>query len=155
MFTGDRSGDWLYRSLHAFGFANQAVSVSREDGLRLHDCYVTAACRCAPPDNKPTREELLTCRAFLHEELRLLRNARVVVGLGRIGHHAAYQALKSLGRSETRVAPPFAHGTEAELTSGLSLLASFHPSQQNTFTGRLTRPMFDRIFRRARSILAL
>jgi len=155
MFTGDRSGEWLYRALHSFGFATQAESVSRDDGLILRDCYITAACRCAPPANKPSPGELRACRPFLIDEFRLLENARVVVGLGRIGHLTAYQALASLGRSEMRAFPPFAHGAEAQLNPNLTLLASFHPSQQNTFTGRLTKPMFDRVFRRARKILAV
>ena len=155
MFTGDRSGDWLYAALHRFGFANQADSTSGDDGLLLTDCYVTAACRCAPPGNKPLPEELSACQPFLLAELRLLAEKRVVVGLGRIGHRAAVQALGLLGYSAQDHPATFAHGSEARMGSGLTLLGSFHPSQQNTFTGRLSQAMFDGIFRRARALLEL
>jgi uracil-DNA glycosylase len=155
MFTGDRSGDWLYRTLAAFGFANQSESVSRADGLALTDCYITAACRCAPPANKPSPQELESCRGFLLKELEMLSKLRVVIGLGKIGHQAAYQALTQGGRSGMTSRPRFAHGAEARLGGGVTLLASFHPSQQNTFTGRLTRPMFDAVFKRAWQILDL
>ena len=155
MFTGDRSGEWLYRSLHRFGFASQSESTSRSDGLTLSGCYITAACRCAPPGNKPLPEELGECRGFLLEELKLLKHLRVVIGLGRIGHQAAWQSLAQLCRSKALSAPKFAHGAEARLAGDCTLLASFHPSQQNTFTGRLTKPMFDAVFRRACRILDL
>ena len=155
MFTGDRSGEWLYRSLHKFGFASQSTSVGRGDGIVLNDCYVTAACRCAPPGNKPLLDELAACRPFLVEELSLLTKMRVVIGLGKIGHQAAYQALTSLGLTETTSVPRFGHGAEVRLGASCTLLASFHPSQQNTFTGRLSRPMFDAVFRRARVLLKL
>jgi uracil-DNA glycosylase family 4 len=155
MFTGDRSGEWLYRSLHRFGFANQAESSSRNDGLLLNDCYVTAGCRCAPPENKPLPEELTRCRPFLIEEMTLLKNMRVVLGLGKIGHQAAYQVLVESGRCERSRTPPFRHGSEARISEHITLLASFHPSQQNTFTGRLSEPMFDAVIRRAREILEL
>lgn len=146
MFTGDSSGDWLYAALHKFGFANQAESSDRDDGLRLRDCYITAAARCAPPDNKPTRHELGRCRPYLETEIALLTRVRVVVTLGRIAHEAFLKA-KGLGRL------PFAHGVEATLPDGTTLISSYHPSRQNTNTGRLTRSMWLRIFRRAKQLL--
>lgn len=155
MFTGDRSGDWLYGALHRFGFANQAESSSKADGLSLAGCYVTAACRCAPPGNKPLPGELSACEEFLVEELRHLKRMRVVVGLGRIGHRAALRALERLGLPVQRPPATFRHASEARLAGGVTLLACFHPSQQNTFTGRLNRPMFDAVFRRARRLLEL
>lgn len=155
MFTGDRSGDWLYDALHRFGFANQPESTSSDDGLSLADCYITAACRCAPPANKPLPEELSACQPFLVEELGLLKGKRVVIGLGRIGHRAALQALERLGLPALDPPVGFAHASEAHLGSGLILLGSYHPSQQNTFTGRLTRAMFDAVFRRARRLIEM
>lgn len=153
MFTGDRSGDWLYRALYKAGFANQPDSSSREDGLRLKDCYITATCRCAPPQNKLLPAEVQNCRPFLIRELNLLKNSTVVIGLGKVGFEAAAHALKELGRSSLKKKPEFSHGAEYAPETGLTLLASFHPSQQNTFTGRLTEPMFDGVFQRARTIL--
>lgn len=153
MFTGDRSGDWLFRSLHKFGFANQPISISRDDGLRLNDCYITAACRCAPPQNKVLSVELSNCRPFLLKELDLLRHLRVIVGLGKVGFDAAVSALKELGLTSKTQKFHFAHGAEYSMADKITLLASFHPSQQNTFTRRLTEPMFDAIFRRARALL--
>jgi uracil-DNA glycosylase len=152
MFTGDRSGDWLFRSLHKFGFANQPTSIAREDGLRLKNCYVTATCRCAPPQNKPLPEETANCRPFLIDEMKLLRHVRVIVGLGKLGFDAATSALCELGLRDKTSRLHFAHGAEYSITREITLLASFHPSQQNTFTGRLTEPMFDSVFRRARSL---
>ena len=145
MFTGDSSGDWLYAALHKFGFANQPESTDRSDGLRLRDCYITAAARCAPPDNKPTRIELDRCRPYLEAEIELLRRVRVVVTLGRIAHEAFLKA-KGLRRL------PFGHGIEATLPDGTILISSYHPSRQNTNTGKLTRTMWNAIFRRAREI---
>ena len=153
MFTGDRSGDWLYRALHKFGFANQPTSISRDDGLRLKNCFITAACRCAPPLNKLLPAEIVNCRPFLLNELKLLRRVRVVVGLGKIGFDAACASFHDLGLRDQAVRLPFSHGAEYAIGPKLTLLASFHPSQQNTFTGRLTEPMFDAIFRRACSLL--
>lgn len=153
MFTGDRSGDWLYRALHRAGFANQPHSISREDGLRLKNCYVTAACRCAPPQNKLLPSEILNCRPFLVRELGLLRNMAVVIGLGKIGFDAAANALRELGRNSLQHKPVFGHGVEYSLAENLTLLGTFHPSQQNTFTGRLTEPMLDAVFHRARTLL--
>ncbi len=148
VFTGDSSGDWLYEALHAEGFANQPTSVGRDDGLRLTGAYVTAAGRCAPPANRPTGAELERCRGFLAAECALLREVRVVVTLGRIGHEAWLRATGWWERLAARERPRFAHGAEATL-EGVTLLASYHPSRQNTNTGRLTRPMWHAVFRRA------
>ena len=150
VFTGDSSGDWLYEALHRFGFASQAESTGRDDGLHLDDCWVSAAGRCAPPQNKPTRDELDRCRPWLAAELALLDRVRVVVALGRIGHEAWLRASGWWGRLAPRDRPRFAHGAEATLEGGITLIASFHPSRQNTHTGRLTRPMWHAVFRRAR-----
>jgi uracil-DNA glycosylase len=147
IFTGDRSGDWLYRAMHRAGFSNQASSERRDDGLQLFDAYVTAAVRCAPPDNKPLPDERRNCAPYLERELALLRNARVIVALGGF----AMQAVADLEGMRPR--PKFGHGVEVALPSGRTLLGSYHPSQQNTFTGRLTEPMFDAVFARARAIL--
>jgi uracil-DNA glycosylase family 4 len=149
IFTGDESGNWLFAGLHAAGFANQPTSVRRDDGLALRDAWVTAAARCAPPDNRPTREELDTCRSWLLAELALLPGLRVVVVLGRVAHDAFLAAETPRGHAVPRPRPAFAHGAEHQLPSGLALLCSYHPSQQNTFTGRLTRPMLDRVLGRA------
>ena len=153
VFTGDESGNWLYRALHAAGFANQPTSVSRDDGLRLVDAYVTATARCAPPDNKPTPEELARCRPFLVRELALLERLQVVVALGKIAHDGFLAALAARGDAVPSPRPRFGHGVEHRLANGLLLLCSYHPSQQNTFTGRLTRPMLDAIFSRAATAL--
>ena len=153
IFTGDRSGDWLYGALYAFGFANQPTSRHREDGLALKDAYVTAAVRCAPPANKPTRDEMDACRPYLVRELVLLGCARVVVALGKIAFDAYLQARREMGLEVPRPLPRFGHGKACVLSGGVSLIASFHPSQQNTQTGRLTRAMFHGVFRRARRIL--
>ena len=149
VFTSDESGNWLYRALHAAGFANQPTSVSRDDGLRLLDAYVTATGRCAPPDNKPTPEELARCRPFLVRELELLGRLQVVVVLGKIAHDGFLAALAARGDAVPSPRPRFAHAAEHRLPNGLLLLCSYHPSQQNTFTGRLTRQMLDAIFTRA------
>jgi uracil-DNA glycosylase len=149
VFTGDESGNWLYAALHRAGFANQATSVHRDDGLVLRDAWVTAAARCAPPANKPTRAELDTCRRWLLAELALLTRVQVAVALGRVAHEAVLAAEAARGFAVARPRPSFAHGAEHRLASGLVLLCSYHPSQQNTFTGRLTRPMLDAVFQRA------
>jgi uracil-DNA glycosylase len=154
MFTGDRSGDWLYRALHDAGFANQPTSAHRHDGLRLRDLYITAALRCAPPDNKPTPAELARCQPFLLEELRRLERVAVVVALGKIGWDAYLRARRALDAAVPRPLPRFGHGAEAAMPDGIVLLGSFHPSQQNTFTGRLTRSMLDGVFARARRLAA-
>jgi uracil-DNA glycosylase family 4 len=147
VFTGDRSGDWLYRAMHRAGLANQPTSVSADDGLELADAWVTAAVKCAPPANKPTPAERDACAPFLAEELALLHRMRVVVCLGQFGYQAAASQLG------IRPRPRFGHGVEvaAHRADGaeITLLCSFHPSQQNTFTGRLTEPMLDAVFTRA------
>ena len=145
IFTGDRSGDWLFGALYRAGYANQPTSVSRDDGLKLTGAYISACVRCAPPANRPTPEERDTCLPYLARELRLLANVRVMVCLG----HFAYDGLARVLSLRRR--PPFGHGVEMALPDGRRLLCSFHPSQQNTFTGKLTVPMFDAIFVRARS----
>lgn len=146
MFTGDRSGEWLYGALHRAGYANQPTSVSRDDGLALRGAFVTAAVRCAPPDNKPSPSERDRCRPYLDAELDLLAAARVYVALGAF----ALAALSShLG---LRPRPRFAHLGEWPISGGRHLLASYHPSQRNTFTGMLTQEMFDAVFARAREL---
>lgn len=147
MFTGDRSGDWLYASLHRTGFANQPTSTSLDDGLRLDGAWITAPVRCAPPQNKPTVAERDTCKPFLDRELELLSEARVFVALGSFGYGVAAGLLGAV-----RPLPKFGHGVEAPLEDGRTLLASFHVSQQNTFTGKLTEPMLDAVFERARAL---
>lgn len=153
IFTGDRSGDWLFEALHHAGFASQPTSTHRDDGLRLLDAYVTATVRCAPPDNRPTPDEIARCQPFLLEELTLLPEVRVVVGLGRIGWQAYLRARRALDRPVPRPLPVFAHGAETRLDDGVTLLGTYHPSQQNTFTGKLTRPMLRAVFLRARALL--
>lgn len=153
MFTGDSSGDWLYAALHAQGFASQPASVSRNDGLKLTDCYITAAGRCAPPDNKPTLQELANCRPYLTAEVALLKHAKVVLVLGRIAHEAYLHAGGWWERLPARERPRFAHGAETPLADGRVLLASYHPSRQNTQTGKLTREMWQRVFAKARFLV--
>lgn len=152
MFTGDRSGDWLYRALYRAGFANQATATDRTDGLTLTDCWISAVAHCAPPDNKPTTDEVKNCRPFLHQELRLLPKLRVVVALGRIAFDAAHNALKVAKGIELARKPAFGHGCEHRVAADLTLIGSYHPSQQNTFTGRLTEPMLDAVFSRAKDL---
>ncbi|MBI2359171.1 MAG: uracil-DNA glycosylase [Deltaproteobacteria bacterium] len=155
IFTGDRSGDWLYGTLYGFGFANQPASAGRDDGLRLRSCYVTAAVRCAPPANKPAGEEFVNCRPYLVRELALLRNIRVVVALGKIAFDSLLKAYEETGGIIPKPRPQFRHGGLYRLSDSLSLLASYHPSQQNTFTGKLTRKMFQDVFRTARKLSAI
>ena len=149
MFTGDRSGDWLYAALHRAGLANQPESVDRGDGLELSGAYVTAAVRCAPPDNKPTTSERDACRPFLDRELELLPAVRVMVALGSFGWDAALRSLRDGGHEVPRPKPRFGHGAEATIGE-LTLIGSYHPSQQNTFTGRLTEEMLDTVLERAK-----
>ena len=146
VFTGDRSGDWLFAAMHRAGLANQAESTARDDGLRLNDAWVTAAVRCAPPENKPSAEERDQCAPFLADELTLLERCRVVVCLGAFGFQAACRHF------DVRPRPRFGHGVEHPIDGGPTLLGSFHPSQQNTFTGRLTEPMLDSVFQRAKEL---
>ncbi len=151
VFTGDRSGDWLFGALHRAGFANQPTSTHRDDGLRLDACWVAAAVRCAPPQNKPTPAERDTCLPYAVRELELLRDTRVVVALGGFAWDAALRLRAALGEPAPRPRPRFGHGAELA-GSAWTLLGCFHPSQQNTFTGRLTPPMLDDVFLRARDL---
>jgi uracil-DNA glycosylase family 4 len=151
VFTGDRSGDFLFAALHRAGFASQSTSVSRDDGLQLCDCYITACVRCCPPANKPTPDERDACRPFLVEELGLLRNVRCILCLGAFGWNGALDALAELGDS-VRPRPTFGHGVAAVVGSR-TLLGCYHPSQQNTFTGRLTPAMLDAVLAKARQLI--
>ena len=148
IFTGDRSGDWLFGSLYRTGFANQPTSVHRDDGLALRDCYITAPVKCAPPENKPLPEERANCAPWLEQELALLDTLRVVVALGAFAWDVS---LRHLG--PVRPKPRFGHGAEAPLPGGRTMLGCYHVSQQNTNTGRLTEAMLDGVFRRARELL--
>ena len=152
MFTGDRSGDWLYRALHETGFANQAESISRGDGLALTNAYVTSMVKCAPPDNKPSTSERDNCFHWIDDELRLLTNVRVLVALGGFGFDGALRLLRDRGHAPARK-PKFSHGVEVVI-GPYTLLGSYHPSQQNTFTGRLTRPMLRDVFARAAELVS-
>ena len=147
VFTGDRSGDWLFAAMFRAGLANQPTSVSVDDGLELRDAYVCAAVRCAPPQNKPTPQERINCLPYLRRELALLGDVRVVLVLGQF----AYQVVA--GELGIRPRPRFGHGAEALAPDGRVVVCSYHPSQQNTFTGTLTEPMFDAVFARALSIV--
>jgi uracil-DNA glycosylase family 4 len=152
MFTGDRSGDWLFRALHAAGFASRPASTGVGDGLRLRGAYITAALRCAPPANKPMPVELARCQPFLLEELSLLTGVRVVVSLGKIAWDAYLRARRALDQPLPRPLPRFGHGAIARMPDGIILLGCYHPSQQNTFTGKLTRGMLHAVFRTARRL---
>ena len=154
VFTGDASGDWLYGALYEYGWANRATSHARDDGLVLTDCYITAAARCAPPGNRPTGEELARCRPYLQTELGLLPSVRLVLVLGRIGWEHWLRAAGWWNRLEVPERPRFAHGEETALPDGTILICSFHPSRQNTNTGRLTRPMWNGVFERIRTLLS-
>ncbi len=148
-FTGDASGNFLYPVLYETGFASQPTARHRDDGLELQDLYITAAVRCAPPGNKPTPEELANCAPYLDREMKGLKNVRVIVALGKIGFEAYLNYLKRHGLVKTRAAYVFAHGAEYTMPDSRILLASYHPSNQNTQTGKLTRAMFTAIFQRA------
>jgi len=152
MFTGDRSGDWLYRALYKSGFANQSVAESLKDGLKLKDCAITAINHCAPPDNKPTRDEITNCEPWLHQTLELV-NARVLLALGGI----AWTTLVKESNRNSWILDgqnkKFSHGAHIKLTHHRHLLASYHPSQQNTFTGRLTESMLDMIFLKVKKLI--
>jgi uracil-DNA glycosylase family 4 len=154
MFTGDSSGDFLYKVLFATGFASQPTSVSRDDGLKLMDAYISAAVRCAPPDNKPTVEEIRTCRPYMQRELELLENVAVVVALGRLAFDVYLAILRDQGKIARRSGFVFAHDAEHRTGQDQPLLiSSYHPSQQNTSTGKLTEAMFRAVFERARRYL--
>lgn len=146
MFTGDRSGDFLFASLYRTGFSNQPTSVSIDDGLTLNDCYMLATVRCAPPDNKPTIQERDNCSAFFKREISLLSNIEVFVALGAYAWDAIFRLFPQTPK------PRFAHGAEVELPNGLFVLGTYHPSQQNTFTGRLKPDMLDAVFERTRTL---
>jgi uracil-DNA glycosylase family 4 len=151
IFTGDRSGDWLYAALHRSGYANQATSEHRDDGLKLSGAYITAIVRCAPPANRPTPEERDTCVPYLERELKLLKNCRTIVALGSFAWEGSLRALRALGETVPSPKPRFGHGVESAI-GDWTLLGCYHPSQQNTFTGRLTEPMLDAVFARSREL---
>jgi uracil-DNA glycosylase family 4 len=153
IFTGDRSGDWLYGTLYAFGFSTLPQSMHRKDALTLKDCYITAAVRCAPPANKPTPQEFERCRPYLVQELKLLKNVQVVVALGKIAFDSFLKAYQEKGGIVPKPRPQFSHGSLVRLGDGLTLLGSYHPSQQNTFTGKLTSEMFREVFAKARGLI--
>ena len=154
-FTGDGSGDFLYPVLHEAGFASQAKAISRDDGMRLKGLWITAMARCAPPGNKPTPEELRNCAPWLDQEMKLLTDLRVVVCLGRIAFDGLLGHVVRTGMMKTRAGFAFAHGAEHKLPGGLIAIASYHPSLQNTNTGKLTRPMLLKVFKRARKLAGL
>jgi uracil-DNA glycosylase family 4 len=153
IFTGDRSGDWLYAALHRAGFANQPISVARDDGLELDGAFVSAVVRCAPPDNRPTVEERDRCLPYLAAELSRLDRVRVFVALGGFAFTNVVRVLRATGDRPVGT-PRFGHGAVVALASGRTLLGCYHPSQQNTFTGRLTESMFAAVFARARRLVA-
>jgi uracil-DNA glycosylase family 4 len=153
MFTGDRSGDFLYAALHRAGFANQPTSEHRGDGLALREVFITAPCRCAPPANKPLPEELLRCSTWLDQEIALLPRVRVVLALGAIGWAAALQHFARKGLSIPRPRPQFGHGATTLLPGGPTLLGCYHVSQQNTNTGKLTEDMIDRVLAQAKELI--
>jgi len=154
-FTGDGSGDFLYPVLHEAGFASQSRAVSRDDGMKLSGLWITAVARCAPPGNKPTPEELHNCAPWLDQEMKLLKDLRVVVCLGRIAFDGLMGHVVRTGMMKTRSGFVFAHGAEHKLPGGLIAIASYHPSLQNTNTGKLTRPMLLKVFKRARKLAEL
>jgi len=148
-----RREDWLYEALHRFGFANQPTSTHKGDGLRVTDCYIAAVVRCAPPGNKPLPREFDACRPYLMEEFRLLTRVKVVLALGKIAFDHYLKACQKLGHELPKPALRFGHGVVYRLPWGVTLIGSYHPSQQNTFTGKLTRPMFHSVFRKARKAI--
>ena len=154
VFTGDRSGDFLFRAMYETGFASQPESVSRADGMKLEGAYIAAAVRCAPPDNKPNPDEFRNCRPYLEREIDLLKDLRVVVALGRIAFDAYLGILRDRGTIQSRSAFAFGHDREYRIAEGLPILiSSYHPSQQNTSTGKLTASMLRNVFERARTLL--
>ncbi len=155
IFTGDRSGDWLYRTLYECGLANQPHSIDKIDGLKLFNVYIGAAIRCAPPYNKPLLSEFANCHSYLVQEMQLLTQLKVIVALGSIAYNAVKKALRLNPEFKKFRFPPFAHGQHVELPDGRFLICSYHPSQQNTFTGKLTQPMFQKIFETAKALTQL
>ncbi|MFZ0390266.1 MAG: uracil-DNA glycosylase [Calditrichia bacterium] len=153
MFTGDRSGDWLFRALHRAGFASQADSIHRSDGLTLQDCYIGAVARCAPPANKLQKSEIENCNDYLLGEFNALENLRVILSLGQLAFRKMLVLLEANGFGPFRPRPAFGHGAEVQISNHLRLISSYHPSQQNTFTGKLTEEMFDQVFSRVWSCL--
>lgn len=164
MFTGDRSGEWLYRALHKAGFASQPESISADDGLTLINARITAVCHCAPPDNKPLPAEIRACRPYLHAELLEMPQLKAVVALGKVAFDAvietvtqqlpsAYPDSRFSSCQPLRPKPAFAHGQVVKLLPNLTVVASYHPSQQNTFTKKLTEPMFDTVFQQVHAVL--
>ena len=153
IFTGDRSGDWLYEALYRFDFSNQPKSTDIDDGLAVNNCLITAVLRCVPPDNKPLPQEVINCRGYLQQELEFASRKRVIVALGQIAFTNLLRTWRGMGGSLGDIKPEFRHGGEWEIPGGIALIASYHPSQQNTQTGKLTRAMFHQIFRRARNII--
>lgn len=154
VFTGDRSGDWLFAALHRAGFASQPTSQSREDGLSLRDAFVTAAVKCAPPANKPAPDERDRCHPFLLRELEALTELRAVVCLGKFGWDQGVRTLRAAGYPVPAPAPAFGHAAVARVGERMTLIGSYHPSQQNTFTGRLTEAMLDEVFALARRVIS-
>ena len=152
LFTGDRSGDFLFEALHATGFANQPTSTARDDGLALRGAFLSPICRCAPPANKPLPDEIANCQAYLIRELELLTDLRVVVALGQLAMDGFLRAWTATGHPLPSPRPRFGHAAEHRLTERIALLCSYHPSQQNTFTGKLTQPMIRDVFQRARRL---
>lgn len=153
MFTGDRSGEWLYRALFKFGFANQPESISRDDGLKLNNCYITAIVRCAPPENKPTKKEIENCNIYLKSEFELLKNVKTIITLGQLAFSTVVKTLFDFEFEKSSGNLKFYHGNELTFVNPqnekmINLICSYHPSQRNTFTGKLTEKMFDEIFRK-------
>ena len=153
MFTGDRSGDWLFETLYKFGFANSPKSIHRDDGLILKQAYITATIRCAPPDNKPLQQERINCLPYLLSEIETLKSVRVVVALGRVAFDSYLTARREMGLYLPKPKPRFSHGATYNLPDGIFLVASYHPSQQNTQTRKLTRHMFDGVFSTVRYLV--
>ena len=153
MFNGDRSGEWLYGTLHKFQFSSRPASLSADDDLKLNDCYITAAVRCAPPGNKPMKDEIESCQRYLLSELDIFADLRVIVALGKIAFDWTIVSLETLEIRKFDHRPKFAHGAKSQVNEKLTLIASYHPSQQNTFTGRLTKPMFESIFREVKRLI--
>lgn len=153
MFTGDESGNWLYRALYKNGFSNKAESINKDDGLMLKNVFITATCRCAPPQNKPSKDEIKNCRPYILTELHLLTKLRVIIGLGKIGFNAAFDCAKEAKITEIHFRPKFSHGSIVHLNANVVLIGCFHPSQQNTFTGKLTESMLNTVFTKANILI--